>query len=128
MQVACKSGQQWLRVAYRDSHVLMLAALILTELLLAFLDGHILEEVCIIFALRALEAQLAEKGHHLSAQASLQNRQSYLCDRSSQHALDSNSGLLCYMTCTTSLQQNATACLCMLCTEVSLLRGCLEDS
>ena len=54
-------------VAYRDSHVLMLAALVLTELLLTFLDSHILQEICIIFALRALETQLTEEGHHLSA-------------------------------------------------------------
>ena len=57
----------WLRVAYRDSHVFMLAALVVTKLLLTFLNSHILQEVCVIFALRALKAQLIEEGHHLSA-------------------------------------------------------------
>ena len=48
----------------------MLDALILAELLLAFLDGHILQEICIAFGLRTLKAELAEEGHHLRAQPS----------------------------------------------------------
>ena len=46
-------------------HVVVLAALVLPELLLPLLDGHVLQEVCIPLSLRALEAQLAEEGHHL---------------------------------------------------------------
>ena len=46
-------------------HVVMLAVLVFPELALPCLDGHILQKVCISFCLRALEAQLAEEGHHL---------------------------------------------------------------
>ena len=94
---------RWLRVAYRDCHELMLAFLVLTELLLTFLDSHILQEVCIVFALRAVKAQLTEEGHHLSAQASLQSRQEYLCDCPSQHLFDSVSGFFCHMACRNSM-------------------------
>ncbi len=56
---------------YLDSHVVMLDTLVLAELLLASLDGDILQEVCIAFGLRALKAQLAEERHHLSIHTSM---------------------------------------------------------
>ena len=64
-QVTYETRHSGSRDAYRDSHILTLLALILAELLLTFLDGHILQEVCIVSAFRALKAKLAEEGHHL---------------------------------------------------------------
>lgn len=64
-QITNQSGRRGSSNAYRDSHILALAALILAELLLTFLDGHVLQEVCIIFVFRALKAKLAKERHHL---------------------------------------------------------------
>lgn len=58
-------------MAYRGCHVLMLPTLIPPEHLLAFLNSHVLQEVCVAFALRTLKAKLAEEGHHLHNIASL---------------------------------------------------------
>lgn len=52
-------------------HVVILAALVLPELLLPLLDGHVLQKVCIALGLRTLEAQLAEEGHHLHTHGNL---------------------------------------------------------
>ncbi len=65
----------------------MLPTLILPEYLLAFLNSHVLQEVSVAFALRTLKAKLAEEGHHLQAQPSLQiHTHSYLDERNSEHS------------------------------------------
>ena len=52
--------------AYPNSHVAVLGSLVLAELLLALLDSHILQEVCIPLGFWAFKAQLVEEGHHLN--------------------------------------------------------------
>ena len=66
-----------MQALYRDWHVVMLAGVVLAELQLPLLDRHILQEVCITFAVWTLKAQLPEEGHHLSAAA--------LCDTPNYH-------------------------------------------
>ncbi len=55
----------------------MLPTLTLPEHLLPLLNSHVLQEVCVAFALRTLKAKLAEEGHHLRAQPSLQQHTRY---------------------------------------------------
>jgi len=59
------------RLAYLDSHVVMLAALIFAELCLTFLYSDILQEVSVTLCLRALKTQLVEERHHLKTHLAL---------------------------------------------------------
>ena len=59
------------RLAYLDSHVVVLAALIFAELRLTFLYSDILQEVSVTLCLRALETQLVEEWHHLKTHLAL---------------------------------------------------------
>ncbi len=58
-------------LAYLDSYVVVLAALVFAKLRLTFLYGDILQEVSVTLCLRALKTQLVEERHHLQTHLAL---------------------------------------------------------